>query len=149
MFEDVETEYSMPHSAKSADIVVLKSGKLPVFVIETKRTFIGGKVTYKINPFSEAVIKQAKGYATDLMIDYYATFNGKFFVIFKNDKSKDCDDPLYPLEVYNLNDFCASLFELIADTLNNEKKPITLEDLYSQQLSAFFDLIYPQYSCES
>ena len=146
-FQSIETEWQVSEdSAKVADIVVLKPGDRTIFVIETKRTAKSGKTTYEISPFAKPVIQQAKEYAKELKTDYYATFNGKYFVVFKiQDPTEPTDDPILSLEVTNLKKFTSKLLNLISKIVIDEIKPITHEDLYSYQLKSYFDLLYPQY----
>lgn len=146
-FKSIETEWPISEdSTKKADIAVLKSGNRTIFVIETKRVSQNGKITHKINPFAEPVIAQAKEYAKELKTEYYATFNGKYFVVFKIINVEDSiDEPILSLEVFDLKNFASRLLNLIAKIIKNKIKPIIEEDLYSHQLKSFLDLIYPQY----
>ena len=133
-------------SSKTADIVVLKSGKREIFVIETKRVAPNGKITHDISPFSPKVIEQAKGYAKELKVEYYATFNGKYFVAFKiNDPDEPIDEPIFRLEVLDFKEFASNLLKTIAGIMNNTINPISYEDLYSDQLKSYFNIIFPQY----
>ena len=146
-FQEVETEWPVSEkSAKKADIVLLRPGERTIFVIETKKIANNGRLTYNISPFSLDVIKQAKGYAKELKTDYYATFNGKYFVAFKIiQPDSDFDEPIISLEILNFTDFCSNLLKLISNIIKNQIKPIQYEDLYSNLLKSYLDLLYTQY----
>lgn len=69
---------AVPVGNKEADIVLYKDQK-PLIVIEVKRK--------DVDPLKSDVVEQAYGYAGHLGADYFATTNGKKFILFKTHKS--------------------------------------------------------------
>jgi len=82
IFQDLgefdKVKSAVPVDKKEADIVLYKDQK-PLIVIEVKRK--------DIDPLKSDVVEQAYGYAGHLGADYFATTNGKKFILFKTHKS--------------------------------------------------------------
>ena len=80
-FGDVRAEH--PADGGFADIVLFDSRKCPYLVIEAKRPLAGGGYNRNLDPFSPKVIRQAFRYAGDLGARFFATYNGRFLVLFR------------------------------------------------------------------
>ncbi len=79
-FGSVIPEYKVGN--KRADIVLLDANETPLLVIEAKREDTEG-YDRNIDPYSPKVIEQAFGYAGSLGTEFFATYNGTYFVLWR------------------------------------------------------------------
>lgn len=79
-FGGVSPEYRV--DGGYADIVLTDVRDKPFLVIEAKRGPTG-RPTRNIDPYSPKVIQQALDYAVKLGAKYFATYNGRFLVLFR------------------------------------------------------------------
>jgi len=80
VFGRVVPEY--PVGLKRADIVVMDGQDRPLLVIEAKREGTEG-LDRNIDPYSKKVIQQAFSYAGATGAEFFATYNGSHFVLFR------------------------------------------------------------------
>jgi type I restriction-modification system DNA methylase subunit len=120
-----------------------KGKKMALLVIETKR-----KVPFidrKFDPYSKDVIRQASGYAVELGAPYFATCNGKVFVLF------DTFTAGVPLPQRRLKHYRVYFDESFAKTILEEVcrfrigvgKWLELDDVFLQRLRTFHTFITP------
>lgn len=95
-----------------ADIVVFDTDDNPIFVVEAKRPDDGG--SRDIDPYAPAVIRQAFGYAGELGVPFFCTYNRDRLVIF------DAFTKGVPLLERSTKSYTISEVEKFADTLLDE-----------------------------
>jgi type I restriction enzyme M protein len=143
-FAKSEPEYGI-RGAGFADLVVFDQDRFPWLTIETKATTKAG------DPFNPKVINQALGYASALGSSYFATCDGRTFVLFDNKERgvpfwERKRFPPYDLAGRSLDSFAETLLRDIIRLEDGESKWSTLDEAFVWRLKFLHDRFVPYLS---
>ena len=140
-FARSEPEYAV-RGTGFADLVVFDQDKFPWITIETKATTKAG------DPYNPKVISQALGYASSLGSSYFATCDGRTFVLFDN---KERGVPFWERKRFPPYDLAGRSLETFAETLlrdiirieTGESKWSTVDEAFVWRLKFLHERFVP------